>query len=447
MGALPEQPPAALARASRRVGRAPSEPGLTGVLATAENLLGQLVEHAVDAIWAQVPAYRTSTDGQLREDVTAHVQAVFRALLASVAEQRPTRAEDLAPTRAQSRRRARQEIPLADLLQAFLVGQLTLWERMVAATRADSGARAATLALAADVMRLTEAGTAAAAESYLDEQRFQLADSDRLRRDVLEDLLAARELPDGPKRSLLLSVGLGTRTRIVALSAVPVAPLSADQQLRDAASTLRRAVVRGGAGLVVVRQAEIVAVSPVPACAAEVVERLEALVDALGRDGVRLAVGVSAVHDQLADLPEAYSEARLARRSLGEHGGVVVLPLLSSFDYLLMRDDSLARQLVRPAVRRFVEEDSACGSRLIKTFLAYTASNLNAKTAAELLHLHANTAYYRLERIAERTGCDLRSVEDVIELVVAIRLLAPGSVVRRPERPGGRFVDESQPTS
>ncbi|MGW0700080.1 helix-turn-helix domain-containing protein [Streptomyces sp. NPDC002867] len=29
-------------------------------------------------------------------------------------------------------------------------------------------------------------------------------------------------------------------------------------------------------------------------------------------------------------------------------------------------------------------------------------------TAAHRLHLHVNTAYYRLERIAERTGCDLR---------------------------------------
>jgi DNA-binding PucR family transcriptional regulator len=48
---------------------------------------------------------------------------------------------------------------------------------------------------------------------------------------------------------------------------------------------------------------------------------------------------------------------------------------------------------------------------------------MNAKTAAERLHLHVNTIYYRLERIAERTGCDLRRLADVMELLIAVRLL------------------------
>jgi sugar diacid utilization regulator len=56
----------------------------------------------------------------------------------------------------------------------------------------------------------------------------------------------------------------------------------------------------------------------------------------------------------------------------------------------------------------------------------FAASDLNAKTAAEGLHLHVNTAYYRLERIAERTGCDLRRLADVMELLIAIRLLGAG---------------------
>ena len=33
---------------------------------------------------------------------------------------------------------------------------------------------------------------------------------------------------------------------------------------------------------------------------------------------------------------------------------------------------------------------------------------------------------YRLERIAERTGCDVRRLADVIELLIAVRLLAAG---------------------
>jgi DNA-binding PucR family transcriptional regulator len=39
------------------------------------------------------------------------------------------------------------------------------------------------------------------------------------------------------------------------------------------------------------------------------------------------------------------------------------------------------------------------------------------------LHVHANTVYYRLDRIAERTGCDVRRVEDLIDLLLAVRLI------------------------
>ena len=49
-------------------------------------------------------------------------------------------------------------------------------------------------------------------------------------------------------------------------------------------------------------------------------------------------------------------------------------------------------------------------------------SDLNARRAAENLHLHVNTAHYRLARIAERTGCDLRRVSDLIEILIAARL-------------------------
>jgi DNA-binding PucR family transcriptional regulator len=102
---------------------------------------------------------------------------------------------------------------------------------------------------------------------------------------------------------------------------------------------------------------------------------------------------------------------------------VLALPQLTSFDYLILREDETARRLIRPQVRRFVTEDQAAGGALITTLLEFAAADMNAKTAAERLHLHVNTAYYRLERIAERTGCDLRRLSDVLELLIAIRLL------------------------
>ena len=111
-----------------------------------------------------------------------------------------------------------------------------------------------------------------------------------------------------------------------------------------------------------------------------------------------------AEHAGVHELPEAYAEARAALDGIGAAGVVVALPLLTSFDYLVLRDDETARRLVRPQVARFVAEDAAAGGTLIATLSAYAACDLNAKTAAKQLHVHVNTAYYRLERIAERTG-------------------------------------------
>jgi sugar diacid utilization regulator len=49
---------------------------------------------------------------------------------------------------------------------------------------------------------------------------------------------------------------------------------------------------------------------------------------------------------------------------------------------------------------------------------------MNARVAAERLFIHVNTAYQRLDRIAERTGLDMRRFADVQELLAAVRLLA-----------------------
>ena len=132
------------------------------------------------------------------------------------------------------------------------------------------------------------------------------------------------------------------------------------------------------------------------------------------------------MHDGLAGIPAAHLEAESARASLAGAAGVRALSQLSPLDYLVMLDDPTAHRLIRPQVRAFVEDDLAAGGTLVETLRAYADSDLNAKVAAESLHVHVNTAYYRLERIAERTGYDLRSFGDLQALLVAVRLLTAG---------------------
>lgn len=401
------------------------------IAASVEAALDELVSAAVEAIWEQVPAYQGSSDEQLRADVAGHVRAIFLVFLAGLTG-RPARRADFVMTRQQATRRAGQGIMLADFLQAFRIGQLTLWHGVLAAAGDDPEARDAALAIVAQIMQVIELGSAVAAEAYVEAQQHAVAETDRVRRDLLEDLLARRSSFAGHKRSLLRAAGLGPDTRLLVATAVLAGDRSDDRILHEAALAVSRAH-GGGHGLGVVRQDEIVMVLPLPrGGASAAVTGLQRACADLQQRRIRLTVGVSTVRIGLGEIADAYTEARVARDSLGAAGGVLALPLLTSFDYLVLRDDETARRLIRPQVRQFVTEDTAAGGVLIATLMEFAACDLNAKTAAGRLHLHVNTAYYRLERIAERTGCDLRRLADVMELLIAVRLL--GSVPARAAR-------------
>ena len=417
----------------------PSHPGVPRIAAGVQASFEAMVAAATEAIWTEVPAYPASGDDQLRDDVAAHVRVVFATFLAGLGTGQPARRTDFTVTREQATRRVAQGIALADFLQAFRIGQLTLWQSVLDAAGQDAAAREAALFSVAQIMQVIELGSTVAGEAYVTAQARALAESDRVRRDLLEDLLAGRTVPTigptlgpaigaaigpaaGPKRALLRATGLGPDTRLLVTAAALAGDLPAGLTLRDAAAG---ASPRGPApGLAVLRQDEIVGVIPLPrgGPAAAVTGVRRACAD-LTQRGIRLAVGVSTAHTGLLEIPAAYAEAQIARDGLGGAPGVLALPMLSSFDYLVLREDETARRLIRPRVRQFVAEDVAAGGTLIATLTEFAACDLNAKTAAERLHLHVNTAYYRLERIAERTGCDLRRLADVTELLIAIRLL------------------------
>jgi len=187
-------------------------PAVERIAAAVEGSLDSLVSAAAAAIWDQVPAYGGSADDRLRDDVTVHVRAVFRVFLAALISRRPARRADFALTRKQATRRVTQGISLADFLQAFRVGQLTLWEGVLDATRDDPGARDAALSVVAQIMQVIELGSTVAAEAYIEAQQREVAEADRVRRDLLEDLLAQRAILVGQKRAMLRVAGLGAGT-------------------------------------------------------------------------------------------------------------------------------------------------------------------------------------------------------------------------------------------
>ncbi|MDP3891078.1 CdaR family transcriptional regulator [Nocardioides sp.] len=380
-----------------------------------------IAEAATDAIWQEVAAYAALADTSLRAEVAAHCRQVFTGFLASMRERRHPTAADFPWTAEHAMRRVSLGIGLSDFMQAFRIGQIALWDHILMGVREHPGTKDAALSMVHQVMRGVEVASTAAAEAYLEAQQHTVADSARLARDLLEDLLAGRPPTVTARLATLTATGLDDDVPlVVAAGCVPEPEDAADRQLLGA---LRAALVVRGQGLVVVRQDELVAVLPASAPEAQLIADLEEACTGLAGVGVFPSLGVSTVRRGLDSVPGAYDEARLALGSLEGEPGVRSLSSLSTLDFLVHSHGVTARRLVRPEVRAFVLEDLAAGGTFLDTLRSYVASDLNAKVAAVALHVHANTVYYRLERIAERTGCDIRRVEELIDLLLAVRLV------------------------
>ena len=146
-------------------------PGVRQIVMAVEASLEKLVSAATEAIWAEVPAYAASPDDQLRADVTAHIRGIFEAFLDGMRTGRAARRSDFAASPEQAARRVMQGITLADFLQAFRIGQLTLWQGVLDAAGDDAEARDAALSIVAHIMRMIELGSTIAAEAYVTAQQ------------------------------------------------------------------------------------------------------------------------------------------------------------------------------------------------------------------------------------------------------------------------------------
>ena len=398
-----------------------TDPAIAALRTALEQRLDELSDLATAKIVSEIPAYR-DFDEPMRRDVRVHVHAHLRATLEHLGSGRDVTREDLLFVRPHAARRARR-VSVSDFVQAFYVGEQVLWHAALELAQ-DEASRGAALALASHLPRYFEVATTHAAEVYVEAQEQLAATGERIRRDLLEDLLAGRELEPGPRLDAAAAAGLRKGTPCLVISATSQATAPADEDLlRGGAAALARAAAGATLPLAVVRRQEIVLVVPTNHGVASVlVSRLTEAQQRLAGAGLPLAIAVSTAVPELALIPDAYREARTLRLAHGASPGVVSLIEMSAFEWLTLRADATASRLITPAIHAFVAQDADEGGPLISTLRAYVECDLNARRAAERLHVHVNTAHYRLGRIAERTGCDLRRVSDLIEILIAARL-------------------------
>jgi purine catabolism regulator len=149
-----------------------------------------------------------------------------------------------------------------------------------------------------------------------------------------------------------------------------------------------------------------------------------ALLHALA-DTHAITAGISRPVASAASWPRAYDEAEQALglslqlfgpRSITAYSDLGVFRLL-----LELRGSAELRSFYHQTLGTLVGHDRANGGELVRTLEGYFAALGNVHQAAELLHVHRNTLIYRLRRISEISGLNLKRAEDVLALQLALR--------------------------
>jgi len=382
----------------------------------------ELISSSLEETRSRVAAYRDA-DPDLLEHVRRHIGEHHDLLCTVLRRGQAAQPREFEFVARQAAHRARRGIALQDFLEAFRIYHNVIWDAVLEAAEENVETRDQALAATRTVIRHVDLAETEASAAFLEAQQLLLANGDRVRRDLLEDLLAGRAPSTAAELSAARAAGLEGDVRCVLISALPTAEPEDESVLRLAANTLATAVRGSGSPLAVTRHAEIVIVRALAAgeCPS-LATPLERACKRAKSQGLTLAVGVSTIQAGVATLGAAYREASAALRRVATAGGVLSLPDISAFEYLTLREDAVARRLIAPEIERFVAEDREHGGTLTRTLLAYADADLNAKAAAEGLLIHVNTAHHRLGRIAEKTGRDLRKLSDVLDLLIAIKL-------------------------
>jgi DNA-binding PucR family transcriptional regulator len=270
--------------------------------------------------------------------------------------------------------------------------------------------------------------------------RRALAESElRLRRDLVEELLAGTDVEGARERARALDYDLDRPHRVVLVTA------ASTRKDRDGLfRAVRRATrVHGVGTLLVARSGAIALLSDADG---DWVGLRADVVNELGT-GATCRVGVSAPCTQPDDFPRAHTQAQLALKiQVTTHSPdqVTVFEDLGVYKLLCeVPDLRSVADFVERWLGPLIEYDAARGAEMVETLASYLECGGNYDATAAALSLHRSTLRYRLQRLREISGLDLADPDTRFNLQLATRARATVEALQAPERANrpGRSTD------
>ncbi len=369
--------------------------------------LPQLSEHVSEEIISQVRVYAGSSPVS-RDDLTRAVDANLRTMIGALTG---PDAMDLARARETGAARARQQVPLPEVLRAFRISFTSLWNRIL-----DWGAESgeaelrALLSASARFWYLIDQHLEAVTEAYRDTTAEMVRAQRQRRAALLEALLAGGIVSETSLWDVTRVLGLPRDATFVVVAA------DTGQVANPSLPGIERALAQRGFTsawrLTPSYELGVVAL-PTAARLAELVDALDSV--ATGR------VGVSPPFEGLDHTPRALHLAHVARSSVAA-GGASVVPLDESpLSVLVAAAPDEANHLTRRVLAPLLALPADERGLLLQTLDAYLTCGGSTKRAASRLFCHPNTVRYRLHRIETELKRSLNEPLELAELVVALR--------------------------
>jgi hypothetical protein len=404
-------------------GRAVLNEAQERVLAILVEQRDELVRTATDSILSELPAYATSPDSTLAQEIGEQVSEHIGAFVQCARSGAAPGAEGLPFIRVTVARRIDQGIPAEQILDAYRVGHRVLSEIIEEASERVGAGEEVMPSLALPMMRYIEAAWSEVAKSYIRAERRLAADLDRGQSRLVEAMIDGRvtsedvrlqagNFPVGPEETYLVMVLHGFPDRKAAALRTSSRHLSDVRHVRASAVHVRDDDL---IALVALAHDDPLAIS------ALIAQEMRLATTKLGCDPA-LGVGLPARGPE--QVREAYREASAAAGAAGP-GNTLTLAHASLVDRLtvMLTTGATPRRLVPDRVRAFIADDLAKHGQLIATIREYAACDLNASRAAAALFVHRNTVLYRLQRVAEHTGLNPHLLPDLLDLITATRLM------------------------
>jgi hypothetical protein len=390
---------------------------------------GRAIAELRQAVLAEAPAFTESGNPEVVPELEAHLDAHVREVCRLLGGGLPA---DLDFVRKHAERCAGQKFPLDALLQSYRILQRTLanWIRDAALEVANESAHLRHVVAAVTDFVIEYTGTAGSlltTEYVHHTRRLAEAEADR-RSALLNTLLDGYDESDRVAAGLLRRAGyLQQRQSYCVALARSVDPGEMEstpraQRMADAiGEILRPAAVRSIVGI---RDNHVVAIlsatrrtSGWTAPQTSVADRVY---PALRRVGPAALIGLSNDVPSTSHIPKAANEARLALDFASVCNRVARYSDISLRQMLITRARSAG-----PSSRPAWAEDLAAEDRrgvLAATLRAYADCNMNAQKTAELLGIHPNTVYSRMQKIERVTDMNALQFHSLSELLLALDL-------------------------